>query len=664
MRHSIALGLVLFSALASAMSWEAPEVNSYQGEPLEVRIEVTDLAPITPTQIFPLLASEVAFTERGIQRPEHLSGLTYFVDDSNDRVDLVIRTATAWRKPELTTLIEVFTPEGSVLIPVSLEIGESPEKPTQLVVTEILQNPVVEGSLSERLSISESKRANESQVKQQVTLITLNGSTLWRLASRIQPENTTIEQVIMALYDENPDAFKFNNINALEKGQILVVPSARRMRQDAPVEAKKRFDAHMNAPEAIFPRKLKDEAHEANSSSKVTRLSNIPAISESEDETLKESLPEEDTKAQADKYVGEAISLTGLPAMSLEAAPGELSEETILLKKISVLEMKLKEMGANVEVNADSRTDEPNILAEVPQAQTDVINLMPPRVVELFEKISALETKLDQMGAKLDTMVREDQATSQKPKSVIPLSSFAESKLPMEMENWIPSQADVEIFLVTALSQIEAWTPSQVDVETSLATALDQIDGWITSQVDTELFPATQIGMGFLIFVVVLIIVWLLVRMYGQKSENIAKNTQAVSSPDSSVNEFHSMITEPALLVDLNNREADEALESAVERLKAKIEGPTKLQEAEELYSVGDDSLIEAFSADSLNENPEWGEDPDDEADVAAHQLELAQKYLAMGMTQTAVELLARVAVSPDRDSAAKAGALLDVHRS
>jgi len=61
-----------------------------------------------------------------------------------------------------------------------------------------------------------------------------------------------------------------------------------------------------------------------------------------------------------------------------------------------------------------------------------------------------------------------------------------------------------------------------------------------------------------------------------------------------------------------------------------------------------------------LNENPEWGQDPDDEADVATHQLELARNYLDMGMTQTAIELLQRVAVSPHQASAQAAKALLD----
>ena len=54
------------------------------------------------------------------------------------------------------------------------------------------------------------------QIKNKI-LTVKNGSTLWRLANRVKPDALTIEQVMMALYDENPDAFEYNNVNALEK---------------------------------------------------------------------------------------------------------------------------------------------------------------------------------------------------------------------------------------------------------------------------------------------------------------------------------------------------------------------------------------------------------------------------------------------------------------
>ena len=70
----------------------------------------------------------------------------------------------------------------------------------------------------------------------------------------------------------------------------------------------------------------------------------------------------------------------------------------------------------------------------------------------------------------------------------------------------------------------------------------------------------------------------------------------------------------------------------AVATLKEKLEDPSRKSEAESLYGSGGDELIMTFSADALNENPEWGEDPDEEAEIASHQLELAQKYIEMNM--------------------------------
>ncbi|MAJ42595.1 MAG: hypothetical protein CBC51_03665, partial [Oceanospirillales bacterium TMED91] len=80
MKLVIALPLVIWSVVAQAFDWSTPVAVTHQGEPLEVRLEVTKLAPVSATQLFPLLASETAFTERGIDRPEYLSELTYAVD--------------------------------------------------------------------------------------------------------------------------------------------------------------------------------------------------------------------------------------------------------------------------------------------------------------------------------------------------------------------------------------------------------------------------------------------------------------------------------------------------------------------------------------------------------------------------------------------------------
>ena len=587
MKLVIALPLVIWSVVAQAFDWSTPVAVTHQGEPLEVRLEVTKLAPVSATQLFPLLASETAFTERGIDRPEYLSGLTYAVDTTGGRVALVIRTATAWTQPDLTTLVEVFTPAGPVLIPVSVQVAQKPTA-SSVVATEepkressveaSVVSPAVEGTKPSVETEENARKKNGADVvkPRQQTLLVQNGSTLWRLAKRVQPPNLTIEQVMMALYDENSGAFEYNNVNALEKGKTLVIPSQARMEQESALNAKQRFDAHMKAPKQDFPR---------------TTPSRPQAITATPEPVV--------TPVEPEVVVEESAEAKSEPAPTVEQDPS---------------------VSSDTPTDTQSMKQEPvdSIATLVPQ----VVTVITPEVTELLEKITSLESKLDAMDAKVEA-IRSEAKESRQVNQPLPQRQMEQPSTEFDLEEWLPTREQIDAFF------------------------------------------ATELGKGVLIFVAVVILMWLGLRVYGRQEPMQTASHRAPSAPPlAEAAPTESLSAASEIQAPETSDVGSEALESAIERLKSKIEDPAKFQEAEELYSAGDDSLIDAFSADALNQNPEWGEDPDDEADVAAHQLELAQNYLDMGMTQTAIELLQRVSVSPDQASAEKARALLDVHQS
>ena len=587
MKLVIALPLVIWSMVAQAFDWSTPVAVTHQGEPLEVRLEVTKLAPVSATQLFPLLASETAFTERGIDRPEYLSGLTYAVDTTGGRIALVIRTATAWTQPDLTTLVEVFTPAGPVLIPVSVQVAQKPTA-SSVVATEepkrespaeaLVVSPAVEGTKPSVETEENARNQNGADVvkPRQQTLLVQNGSTLWRLAKRVQPPNLTIEQVMMALYDENPGAFEYNNVNALEKGKTLVIPSQARMEQESALNAKQRFDAHMKAPKQDFPR---------------TTPSMPPVITATPEPVV--------TPAEPEVVVEEPAEAKSEPAPTVIQDPS---------------------VSSDTPTDTQSMKQEPvdSIATLAPQ----VVTVITPEVTELLEKITSLESKLDAMDAKVEA-IRSEAKESRQVNQPLPQRQMEQPSTEFDLEEWLPTREQIDAFF------------------------------------------ATELGKGVLIFVAVVILMWLGLRVYGRQEPMQTASHRAPSAPPlAEAAPTESLSAASEIQAPETSDVGSEALESAIERLKSKIEDPAKFQEAEELYSAGDDSLIDAFSADALNQNPEWGEDPDDEADVAAHQLELAQNYLDMGMTQTAIELLQRVSVSPDQASAEKARALLDVHQS
>ena len=587
MKLVIALPLVIWSVVAQAFDWSTPVAVTHQGEPLEVRLEVTKLAPVSATQLFPLLASETAFTERGIDRPEYLSGLTYAVDTTGGRITLVIRTATAWTQPDLTTLVEVFTPAGPVLIPVSVQVAQKPTA-SSVVATEepkressveaSVVSPAVEGTKPSVETEENARNQNGADVvkPRQQTLLVQNGSTLWRLAKRVQPPNLTIEQVMMALYDENPGAFEYNNVNALEKGKTLVIPSQARMEQESALNAKQRFDAHMKAPKQDFPR---------------TTPSRPQAITATPEPVV--------TPVEPEVVVEEPAEAKSEPAPTVIQDPS---------------------VSSDTPTDTQSMKQEPvdSIATLAPQ----VVTVITPEVTELLEKITSLESKLDAMDAKVEA-IRSEAKESRQVNQPLPQRQMEQPSTEFDLEEWLPTREQIDAFF------------------------------------------ATELGKGVLIFVAVVILMWLGLRVYGrQEPMQTASHRAPLAPPLAEAAPAESLSAATEIQAPVTGDVGSEALESAIERLKSKIEDPAKFQEAEELYSAGDDSLIDAFSADALNQNPEWGEDPDDEADVAAHQLELAENYLDMGMIQTAIELLQRVSVSPDQASAEKARALLDVHQS
>ena len=49
--------------------------------------------------------------------------------------------------------------------------------------------------------------------------------TAWSIAKKVRPGGVSMEQMMMALLEANPQAFIDGNINRLRKGQILRVPS-------------------------------------------------------------------------------------------------------------------------------------------------------------------------------------------------------------------------------------------------------------------------------------------------------------------------------------------------------------------------------------------------------------------------------------------------------
>jgi len=69
------------------------------------------------------------------------------------------------------------------------------------------------------------------------------GDTLSRIANRTQRQGVSLDQMLVSLFQANPDAFAGNNMNRLKSGAVLAVPSADAARAVTPAEARSLIQA-------------------------------------------------------------------------------------------------------------------------------------------------------------------------------------------------------------------------------------------------------------------------------------------------------------------------------------------------------------------------------------------------------------------------------------
>lgn len=166
------------------------------------------------------LASPEAFARAGIGRPFLLSSLRFSpVQNSDGETIIAVTSKEPIREPFLNFLVEVNWPKGrlvreyTVLLdpPVIVQRRAAP-----------IDTPVVTPQL--RATAPATGTMESSGAREYGPVVAED--TLWNIASRMRAEGESVEQVMMALLDNNSGAFIHNNINRLKRGSILRLPAS------------------------------------------------------------------------------------------------------------------------------------------------------------------------------------------------------------------------------------------------------------------------------------------------------------------------------------------------------------------------------------------------------------------------------------------------------
>lgn len=244
---AMALAGGLGSGVAQALGLGEIELQSWLNEPLDAEISLRESRGVDPGDVFVNVAPEAAYQRIGIDRHQFLSRLRFEVVTASDG-SLVVNVSSRepLREPYLNFLLELTWPNGRLMREYSVLV-DPPVYAENSGVQEQVSAPSA-APASPRQAAPRSQESVRRQAQAESSLArgyqadtfgpTGPSDTLWTIAQRVRPDSSvSMQQVMLALQDQNPNAFMGGNINRLKRGEVLRVPTMEQIRSRSQAEA-------------------------------------------------------------------------------------------------------------------------------------------------------------------------------------------------------------------------------------------------------------------------------------------------------------------------------------------------------------------------------------------------------------------------------------------
>jgi pilus assembly protein FimV len=264
------LSAVLFSN-ADAAGLGKLTVLSALGQPLRAEIEITTVGKDESGGLSAKIASAEAFRQAGIEYTSVLNSLSFAVEQRGNRQFIRVSSSQPVNEPFVDMLLELGSPNGRLvreytflLDPPDLRTAQAPQvapapvpgqesaapaarsvqpqiesaPPAVVEATPPVARPPaakrpVPAAPAPRVTAPAAPQRPETQAGDYKVK---SGDSLGQIANRVRG-GVSLDQMLVALFQANPDAFIGNNMNRLKAGQILSVPSAETARGINPTEA-------------------------------------------------------------------------------------------------------------------------------------------------------------------------------------------------------------------------------------------------------------------------------------------------------------------------------------------------------------------------------------------------------------------------------------------
>lgn len=251
----LAAALAMLPPATEAAGLGRITVLSALGQPLRAEVELTatreELSSMTAR-----LASHEAFKQAGIEFVPAMAGIKLVIDRRSGEKPVVrMTTDRPVNEPFLNLLIELSWTAGRLVREYTFLLDPAPEvlarkpaisPPAKGEASSVAQPaPVAAPKQPEVVAAGKPQEAKPAEVKKSAQEREVQkGEYLRKIAAETQYEGVSLDQMLVAIFNSNKDAFIGNNMHRLKAGKILHIPE-----RDAVVavdgrEARKTISAH------------------------------------------------------------------------------------------------------------------------------------------------------------------------------------------------------------------------------------------------------------------------------------------------------------------------------------------------------------------------------------------------------------------------------------
>jgi pilus assembly protein FimV len=252
---SAAIASVLLLSTAHAAGLGKLTVLSALGQPLRAEIELTSVSGDELTGLVPKLASVEAFRQANVDFNVALMSLRFAIEQRGGRQLIRVTSQQPLNEPFIDMLLELSGPNGRLvreytflLDPPDLRASQpaqvapapaqgatkAPQASSQSTPTAPPASNSRQAAPSMRKPAQPASAADSAGGEYRVRV----GDTLAGIANQYKANGISLDQMLVALFRANPDAFAGKNMNRLKAGEILSVPSDEIARNVGKTEAR------------------------------------------------------------------------------------------------------------------------------------------------------------------------------------------------------------------------------------------------------------------------------------------------------------------------------------------------------------------------------------------------------------------------------------------